>query len=274
MNVAGWTLGPQLAYVIVAAAVWELGGRRGVRTPPWRAASFWGGLASIVIALDSPIDSYADQLFWVHMFQHVLLLTVAPPLLVLARPGPRMLHALPTAARRGLAHGVARSRWAQPLRWLAAPAGAWLAFNGVFAGWHVPALYDAALRSAWIHDLEHLTFFVTALLFWARALGAPPLHARLDWPRRIAYVTGALLVGWVLAVLLALAPNALYGAYAQLSHRPGGLSALADQQLAAGVMWVPGSIAYTIAIVYCLIRWLEPARTPTDRGSSRPALTT
>jgi cytochrome c oxidase assembly factor CtaG len=74
--------------------------------------------------------------------------------------------------------------------------------------------------------------------------------------------------------VLALAPHPLYDAYAQLSHRPGGLSALADQQLAAGVMWVPGSIAYTIAIVFGLVRWLEPARTPTDRGSTRPALTT
>ena len=75
-------------------------------------------------------------------------------------------------------------------------------------------------------------------------------------------MTAALLVGWVLAIVLAFAPSPLYPAYASLAHRPGGLSALGDQQIAAGVMWVPGSIAFTIAFVWALYRWLEPTPEP------------
>ena len=124
----------------------------------------------------------------------------------------------------------------------------------------MPALYDATLRSAPVHDLEHITFYATGVLFWAHALAVPPLRAMLDWPHRAAYVACATAAGWALAVVLALASHPLYSVYARLPHRPGGLSALADQQLAAGMMWVPGSITFTIAFVFALYRWLEPQR--------------
>jgi putative membrane protein len=260
VSIAGWSIDLPFAYVVLMAVLWLWGGRGGVPARRWRAAAFWAGLATLVIALDSPIDTEADRLLWVHMIQHLLLLTVAPPLLLLARPGPRLLRALPAALRRPLAHGLGRSRWAAPLRALARPLPAWLAFTGTLALWHVPALYDATLHSQAVHDLEHVTFYATALLFWAHALAVPPLRTMLDWPRRAAYVAGAMVAGWVLALVFALARHPLYAAYAHLAHRPGGLSALADQQLAAGMMWVPGSISFTIAFIYALYRWLEPQR--------------
>ena len=272
MTVAGWSIDLPFAYVVLMAALWLWGGRGGIPARRWRTAAFWAGLAALVIALDSPIDTEADKLLWVHMIQHLLLITVAPPLLLLARPAPRLLRALPADARRPLAHFLARSPWAAPLRALARPLPAWLAFVGTLAVWHVPALYDATLRSQAVHDLEHITFYATGLLFWAHAIGIPPLRAMLDWPRRAGYVVGAMIAGWVLALVLAVAGHPLYAAYAHLAHRPGGLSALADQQLAAGMMWVPGSISFTIAFIVALVRWLEPARE--RERTPLPAVTT
>ena len=90
-----------------------------------------------------------------------------------------------------------------------------------------------------------------------RATLLPSPRPRLTPLGQVAYGTGAVLVSWALAVVLGLAPHALYSGYADLAARPGGLSALADQQLAAGVMWVPGSVPLTIALLFAVARWLE-----------------
>jgi putative membrane protein len=213
-----------------------------------------------VIALDSPIDYYADQLFWVHMLQHVLLLTVAPPLFLLGRPWPRMWRALPLEMRTTLARTVARSRWMAPVRALARPLPALILFNVTLVGWHIPAAYDLTLRYGAVHICEHALFFFTGLLFWARVIDPGPLRPRLVWPTRIAYVAASMVVGWVLAIVLVTVPHPIYGYYAALATRPGGISALTDQQFAAGVMWVPGSLAYTVTMLIGLYRWLEPDR--------------
>jgi cytochrome c oxidase assembly factor CtaG len=143
--------------------------------------------------------------------------------------------------------------------WVASPLPAFALFNGVLLAWHVPALYDLTLRNALVHDLEHALFVSTALLMWVHLAPAGP-RRRLSDGQRAAYGTGAIVVGWGFAVVLGLASRPLYGAYAALQARPGGLSALADQQLAAGIMWVPASVPYTIAVIAAAYRWLEPAR--------------
>ena len=99
------------------------------------------------------------------------------------------------------------------------------------------------------------------------------MHARLGYGLRAVYLTTALLVSWVLAIVLALSRSPFYGAYSSLAHRPGGLSALADQQLAGGMMWVPGSIPFTIAIIWAVYRWLDPLAEPSSparRNGHRP----
>jgi cytochrome c oxidase assembly factor CtaG len=257
---AGWSIEPPLAYVACAGLLYWLGGARSRHPAPdrLRSACFIAGLVTIVLALDSPIDGYADQLFWVHMLQHVLLLTVAPPLILLGRPWPRMWRALPLGTRTTVGRAIARGRLAAPLRALARPLPAWLLFNLTVILWHVPAAYDATLRSSAVHQIEHAMFFFCGLLFWARVIDPGPLRPRLGWPARMAYVIGAMIVGWGLAIALVLAPDPLYAPYAALAHRPGGISALTDQQLAAGVMWVPGSIAYAVAVLVAFYRWLEP----------------
>jgi cytochrome c oxidase assembly factor CtaG len=260
MSWHGWSIQPPLLYVAVAGMLYWAGGL-GYRRPAnqsLRTASFAAGLVTIVLALESPIDGYADRLFWVHMFQHVLLLTVAPPLILLGRPWPRMWRALPLGPRTTVGRTLARARWTAPLRGLSRPLAAFLLFNATVVAWHIPAAYDATLRSWAVHDLEHAMFFFTGLLFWARVIDPGPLRPRLVWPARIAFTVGAMVIGWVLAITLVLVPHPLYPFYAALAHRPGGITALTDQQLAAGMMWVPGSLAYTITFIVGFYRWLEP----------------
>jgi cytochrome c oxidase assembly factor CtaG len=245
-----------------------------------RAALFYAGLATIVIALSSPIDSLSETLFWVHMTQHVLLLTVAAPLIVLGAPWMSMWRPLPLSWRRATARTVARSPSLRPLRAgaraLGRPLGAWLAFSIDLVVWHIPAVYDVTLRNVAVHALEHATFLLVGILLWAQVLASPPLRVRLAPLERVRYMLAATVVGWVISLVLAFATTPLYPFYAHLSHRPGEISALVDQQLAAGVMLVPGSLTMSMFVFIGLYRWLgqdeeerrrEPRRPPaTDAG--------
>jgi putative membrane protein len=271
MPLTPWSLDPSLLYVALAGGLYVLGSRGRDRPRPLQALAFAASLVTIVIALDSPIDYYADQLFWVHMVQHILLLTVAPPLMLLGRPWPRMWRALPLEPRTKVARTIARSRWVAPVRAVARPIPAWILFNVTFVAWHIPAAYDLTLRDGGVHVMEHAMFFFTGLLFWARVIDPGPLRPRLVWPARIAYTASTMVVGWVLAITLVTVPHAIYSYYAALPTRPGGISAYTDQQIAAGVMWVPGSLAYTITFIIGFYRWLEPDR---SAGQAPAAFTT
>ena len=273
-----WTGGPAFAWVVGAALLYWLGGRGGAYSREgsrWRTASFVAGLATIVVALDSPIDHLAEELLWVHMVQHVLLLLVAPPLLALARPWNRMWHGLPLGLRRRTARAFAKSPRLVPVRRLARvlqdPLPSWLAFNVTLVAWHVPAAYDAALASPFVHALEHASFFGTALLFWTRIVDSPPWRSPLAEVPRAVYAGAAMVVSWVLAITFAVSTSPVYSHYAAEASRPGGISALADQQLAAGVMWVPGSIPLTIALLWVVYRWLSPRRSGAPSGGASPA---
>jgi cytochrome c oxidase assembly factor CtaG len=281
-SAAAWPVTPPLLALVAVALIYWYGGRRRVSAsrrslgPRLHAAAFYAGLLSIAIALDSPLEPAADLLFSAHMAQHVLLLSVAPALIVVAAPWPRLWWPLPLGQRRATAKAFVRprSRSLETLvRLLGRPLVAWLVFTANMLIWHLPALYDATIRSVALHDLEHLLFFSSGLLFWTHAIDSRPLRARLGVVVRSAYLIGAMLVGWVLSLVLAFATSPLYPAYAGLAHRPGGLSALGDQQIAAGVMWVPGSLAYTVAVIALFYRGLAPepsrrsiARLPIDAG--------
>jgi len=262
---SNWPLEWPIGVIVYAGILYLLGGRasatRSSTAKRLRGASFYLGLLTLVLAIDSPIDVYATTLFWVHMVQHVLLMMVAPPLLLLGRPWPRIIRAFPLDVRRPLAREALVGQPLAPVRrvaiWIASPWPAFALFNGMLLLWHLPVLYHLTLRNGPVHDLEHALFFGTALLFWRHLLPSP--RPQLTEVGRVAYGTAAVLVSWVLAVVLGLAPHAVYSGYADLASRPGGLSALADQQIAAGVMWVPGSIPLTIALLYVVARWLEPA---------------
>ncbi len=274
-----WSFDPPLVLVIDLAIFYWLGSRRTV-TPErkrvaqrWRSACFYAALLVLAIALASPIEILSEQLFWVHMIQHVLLLVVAAPLFVLSCPWIRLWRCLPLSGRRSLGRALSQGDRAAPLRALSRaignPAPSFVLFSGVLLVWHVPVLFDATLRSTELHALEHTLFFCTALLFWKQVIPSAPLHARLSSPERVGYLIGAMIVSWVLAIVLALAPHPLYSFYAAEVTRPGGISAMADQQIAAGVMWVPGSISFLIVIFAYVHRWLSPTPVPATAPAPR-----
>jgi putative membrane protein len=273
LRASSWPVEWPLVAVVVTGLLYLQGGRLSATASGagkrWRGAAFYGGLAAVVLAVDSPVDAYADRLFWAHMVQHVLLMMVAPPLILIGRPWPRLARPLPLDVRRPLAQAVLAGEALAPLRgavrWLGAPLPSFLAFSGTLLLWHVPALYDLTLTSALVHDVEHALFFCTASLFWVHLVPGVTGRPRLSDGARVAYGTAALLVSWALAVVLGLEPHAIYDAYSSLAHRPGGISALADQQLAAGVMWVPGSIPYCIVLAAAAFRWLDPSPRTANR---------
>jgi len=258
VDLSNWSWDPALFYVVPAAVLYALGSRKPGRPTALQAGAFYTGLVSLVIAVDSPIDTYADQLLWVHMLQHIILLTVAPPLILLGRPWPTMWRALPRRSRTRLGREVAHS----PLRALGKPLAAWILFNGAIIAWHIPSAYDLTERNGLVHACEHAIFFFFGLLFWARVIDTGPLRPHLQWPARIAYIVGAMIVGWVLAIVFVVAPHPIYQHYADLRSRPGGISALTDQQLAGGMMWVGGSIAFTIALLVALYQMVTPEPPP------------
>jgi cytochrome c oxidase assembly factor CtaG len=264
-----WSFNPPLVLVLALAILYWIGSRRTVipaRKEPqqrWRSLSFYASLGVLAIALCSPIEALSEKLFWAHMLQHVLLLVVAPPLMVVAAPWIRLWRALPLATRRSLGRDLTLGSRTAPLRWtvrrLGRPLPSFVLFSVVLLAWHVPAMFDATLRSSALHALEHTLFFGTALMFWKQVIASAPLHAPLSSAQRVGYVVGAMVVSWGLAVVLALAAHPLYGIYAHEASRPGGISAMADQQIAAGIMWVPGSITFVIVIFVYVHRWLTPA---------------
>jgi putative membrane protein len=230
-----------------AAALYSLG-RRG-KPRVWREVSFYGGVALAFVVLERPFDDWADDWLSVHMTQHIVLMTVVPPLVVLGRPWPRMWLPFPLSARRTVGGTLSRSpSFRRSAGLLKRPWVALAVMSATVALWHVPQLYDAAAQNEWIHVFEHVCFFVPALVFWGALLEAPPVRARIDHLHRAVWFTAAMIPSWILAVVLAFASAPIYAVYPSLT----------DQQLAAGVMWVPGSLTFFIAAVVAFYRWLEP----------------
>jgi cytochrome c oxidase assembly factor CtaG len=272
-------LAPPFVLALIAAVLYARGARRqrSIATPArrpslrWRELAFWVALVTLVAALDSSIDDLADRLFWVHMLQHVLLMMVVAPLLALAAPWTPIWRGLSLRVRRPLASAVV----ARPaVRAGARAVGPWaifVLFNLDLWAWHLPALYGLTLRQQAVHDLQHVSFLLLGVLFWAQVIESPPLRMRLDQTQRLVYVLLGATLSWLLALVLAFWPTALYAGYSELASRPGGISALGDQQLAAGIMLGPGSIPYAVFVFLALYRWLAPEPAAEARVRPRPS---
>lgn len=256
---------PPFVVCVAAAMLYALGGRGGVGGARGRrrlqALYYYSAVVILFVVLEPPLDDLADRSFGFHMLQHVFLLTVVPPLVILGRPWPRVWLPFPAGLRRPVVRGIARARWAAPLRFLSAgvarPLVAWALLAAAVGAWHVPALYNAAVRNEGIHFAEHACFLVAALIYWGVLLDAPPVRARIDHMRRAAWFALGAVPGWILAIVLAFAGTPLYGVYVD-ADRPFGMSAYTDQQLSAGVMWVPGSLVFFVAFFIAVYHWLEP----------------
>lgn len=259
-----WSVDPSvLAGVALAAVVYreglvELRARgKGQLVRPQHVMSFALGLITVLLALESPIDPLSNQLFAVHMLQHILLLMVAPPLLLLGRPVPVLLVGLPHQLVRAVAR--AQHRW-RPLHWLlrclTAPAVAWTLFSGLTTIWHAPALYQEALLYSGVHLAEHICFLFSGLLFWWVALEPLPGGPRLGYAWRMLYTFSAMLPGLGLGMVFVLADTPIYPYYAKLP-RPWGISAIDDQSAAGIVMWLVGDTILLGAAAWCFVKMMD-----------------
>ena len=241
---------------------------------PWQGACFAGAMLALAVALVSPLDALGSSLLTAHMAQHLLLLVVVPPLLVLSAPGYVLAWSLPLPARRGLALTWNRSGWQRGWATIAAvlftPLAALLVYTGTVWLWHAPNLYQAALANEAVHVFEHATFLAAAYLFWSVLL-APLGRHRANRGVAAAMVFGASVQGSALGALMAFSPTPWYAAYAATTPA-WGLTPLGDQQLAGVVMWMPVGTVYVI--LACLLVWLwlrDPA--PPSVSRLRPSAT-
>jgi cytochrome c oxidase assembly factor CtaG len=225
----------------------------------WRLLSYWTGLLIIALALLSPIDVLSAQLFTMHMIQHLLLIMIAPPLLLLANPMPFLLWGFPPRIRRRVGIGIGRvigssAHSRNTVKSLTGPGLTWMIWVIVIIGWHDPAAYDAALRSEFIHDLEHISFFFVGMLFWWHVTGAGPrLHKQHGFIGRIAFVLSVIPPNMAAGVVIAFASEPIY------AYTSGylGLTALGDQQLGGVIMWIPGSMMYIVAALILASQLLQ-----------------
>jgi len=223
----------------------------------WRGTYFLGAVIAFLLASSTPIDILSSRLFWVHMVQHLLLLVVIAPLFVAGAPLLPLWLGLPSWARRLVKKLKAGRAFYRVGKWLRQPAiSCALLIIGMWM-WHWPTLYDLALTNSIIHDwCEHATFLAVSFLFWTQVIPSPPLHPRLGYLGRIGCVGIAIAQNLVLAMLLGFAQAPLYSPYAHLAQGPGGLSALLDQRLGAGIMWTFGDLPFAIAFSVLVHRWL------------------
>jgi putative membrane protein len=237
-------------YARGVTSLWRRAGSgRGIRRG--QALNFALGWAALGASLLSPLDEWAERSFALHMVQHELLMVVAAPLIVLGRPLEAWAWALPPRADRRFAAALKVPASRRIARWTTQSLGAWLLHALALWGWHMPALFQAALRDPLVHILQHSCFFASALVYWWSVFG----RSRMRQGGAIASLFTTMLHTSVLGALLTFAPSPWYAAEAAWAF---GLSALEDQQLGGLIMWVPGGLAYMVAGLVLLAQALTP----------------
>jgi putative membrane protein len=250
--------------LIVTALIYVRGWIRIRRTrpalfPEWRLLAFLAGILAIFVAVASPLDTFSESLLFMHMAQHFVLMSVAPPLIVLGAPVVPMLRGLPRRLIRALrplfAHRILHSVG----RFLTRPRVAWLAMNIAYVGWHVPRAYEFALASENWHNCEHACFFFTSLLFWWPVIAPWPFRQNYSRWILLPYLVLADLVNTGLSAFLCFSGRLLYPSYGAVP-RLFGLSALNDQAAAGAFMWVLGSTVFLIPAMGIVLQLLSSPR--------------
>jgi putative membrane protein len=249
-----WVVIPILGTILLySAGRIRMQRRSANRLSPWPAVSFAMGIAALVIALDSPVHTVGEQLFWVHMTQHELVMLVAAPLLVMAAPLVPFLWALPRSWREWLGHASKTMIWSATWIALSSAGAAWIIHAVALWVWHAPALFEAALHSERIHAVQHLCFLGSALLFWWTLIHGR--HGRLGYGAAVVYVFTTAAHNSVLGALLTFAPRAWYPTYAGTTQL-WSLSPLEDQQLGGLIMWVPAGVLLLVVGLALLAAWI------------------
>jgi cytochrome c oxidase assembly factor CtaG len=265
-----WSFDPFLILAVVVVGwhevgLWRLARRsRPERTRERRLRSLWfyAGLALLLLAVESPIDYWADDYFSVHMVQHLLLMFAAPSLIVAGAPWQPLLDALPGRSGRSVTRGVLAGGWSRPLRALGSLLlRPWVSiglFNAVMIFWHLPGPYDLAERNSAVHIwLMHSSFFAAGVLFWLQFIPSPPFRRRMPLLSQAAALlaTNVVMIGMAMALSI-FASGSVYAVY---QHIPGvTLPPFADQQIGAAILWVCGDF-WAVPTMITIIRQMVAA---------------
>jgi putative membrane protein len=226
----------------------------------WKGALFYLALVVAFVALQSPLEKLSQSYMWAHMVQHLLLIMVFAPLALLGDPIMPLLRGIPLEARRRALGRILGWRWiqrlGQALAWLSRPKQAFVLFTATFYAWHYVPFYNATLQNQAIHDLEHITFIATGTLLWWQVIDQTQVRSRLSYFWRAVYMFLAAIENHILALVLSLSTVPFY-AYKNLARSPGTISALTDQQIAGGIMWVPGMLLFGTAFAIFFYKWLR-----------------
>jgi putative membrane protein len=250
---------------LIFAALLYLRGWLGIRSQDhskveaWRAGSFVFGLLFIWIATATPLAALDHQMLTAHMVQHLLLMTLAPPLILLGMPRKPVAHGLP----QRLLQAIGRPLRLEPIQQLASvvmhPVLCWFAAAGTLVVWHIPSVFMLGLRSQMWHGAEQASFLATGLLFWSPVVR--PLQNSLKWPESsiLLYLFLATLPCDILSGFLVFCDRVVYPVFLS-SPRSSGLSAFEDQQCAGALMWTCVTVVFLIAGAVCTARLLSPHR--------------
>ena len=264
----GWEWRVDVLIVLLTLTALYLSGwlrlrRRGAKLANgWRLAAYLSGIFLLALAIMSPIDALGGQLLFMHMIQHKIVVMAAAPLLWLGNPFPIGLWALPTVARRPVASLFTHhSPFRQALTAVTQPGIAWLVFIFVYIGWHDGNLYNQALQKDWVHDIQHITFFLAAMLFWWHVVGAAPhLHKRLPAWAVVAYLLLAVPPNAIAGVAIAGTPEVIYTYYNSVP-RIWGFTAIEDQMTAGAIMWIQGSeMLIQAALIVIAVNWVRAGK--------------
>jgi cytochrome c oxidase assembly factor CtaG len=241
----------------------------------WRRAGAGGGLGfaqvscfflaltTLALALLSSLDGWSDRLFSAHMAQHELLMVVAAPLFVLGRPLTAYLWALPPAGRAGIGHWLQRPAVQSTWRFLSAPLFVLILHATVRWLWHLPSLFEAAMRDERLHAFQHFTFFLSAALFWWALVHGR--YGKAGYGLAVLFVFATAVHTSILGALIGVAPRLIYAIYEQRA-RLAGWQPLEDQELAGLIMWIPSGLLFLITALALFAAWLGEA----ERRAARP----
>jgi len=258
-NFDPWLLIPlgvtTLIYIKGVWSIWQRAGvGRGISLR--RYISFVSGILVLIIALVSPLDALSSALFSAHMTQHLVLILVVAPLLVMSDIPLALLCALPRRRAQVVGQGWNQSQTLSHI-WhiISSPVSAWFLFALALWVLHVPAFYEAALQDETIHTLEHFGFLVTAMLFWWVLL-KPSKQKHLHYGMAIPYLFTTVLHSGILGALMTFTSRPWYPYYGERAIT-WGLTPLQDQQLAGLIMWIPGGAAFTLLTIGFFASWLR-----------------
>ena len=255
----GWT---RLLPLVVTALLYLRGTHGPARASSAQAGCFWAGWSVLALSLVSPVHSLGGVLFSAHMVQHELLMLVAAPLLVLSRPLAPFVRGLPFAWRRA-AGRWSKTNWVRPMwRRLTEPLTAWLLHAAALWIWHAPALFQATVDSETVHAAQHLSFLLTALLFWWSLIYA---QGRAGYGAGVVYIFTTAVHTSILGALLTFSPVVWYPIYRETT-RVWGLTPLQDQQIGGLVMWIPAGVLYLAAGLALFAAWLRQSEVISARS--------